>query len=169
MHSFLTYCQSNPAFCWNLLVHGRGEFQDDVALLASSTDRISFTSQHLTAPQLRLMMSHSEAIIGQFNLSSSRPYLTVPHKFVESLKLNKLYLTPFRPPLEFYLSKLLRRKLLDILKASTDPFTDWLILLTKYPNFISSYDIQYASKATLNAMDATNKSSLLCALGCSAN
>ena len=169
MQSFITHFQCNPASCWHLLVHGRGEFQDDVALLANSTERISFISQHLTVSQLKLMMTHSEAIIGQFNLSSNRPYLTVPHKFVEALKLQKLYLTPFRPPLEYYLSKLLSKKLLDCIKDSADPFTDWLILLTQHSNFISPYDIQHASAATLNFMEATNKRSLMSALGYYAN
>jgi hypothetical protein len=169
MQSFISHFQCDPTSCWHLLIHGRGEFQDDVALLASSTERISYISHRLTVPQLKLMMTHSAAIIGQFNLSSNRPYLTVPHKFIEALKLQKLYLTPFRPPLEYYLSKLLSSKQLECLKASADPFTDWLIWLTQYNNFISSYDIQHASAASLDFMEATNKHSLQSALSYSAN
>ena len=160
VHTFSAYLAKFPDFPLNLIVHGSGQFKSELQKLVSSLHRVYYFSEFIEAPVLHNLMSSATAIVGQFNVSSPRPLLTIPHKFVEALSLGKLYMTPFFPPMEFYLYKLLQPDYLNCIKLSSDPFLDWLSILHNDPSICDTPLIQSASIATLDRMKAINQKSL---------
>lgn len=160
VHAFSAYVTKFPDFPLNLIVHGSGQFKSELQELVPSLYRVYFYSDFLDAPALSKLMSNATALLGQFNTLSPRPLLTIPHKFVESLKLGKLYITPFFPPMDFYLQNLLQSDDFDRIKKSNDPFLDWLSILYSDPSFCDSPRVQSASTATLDRMKAINQKSL---------
>jgi|688.fasta_scaffold59124_9 glycosyltransferase involved in cell wall biosynthesis len=158
--SFSAFREKHPDFSLDLIIHGSGELKPALIELLDSLQHVYYFSDFLEPAELSQLMRGASAIVGQFNLLSPRPFLTIPHKFVESLRLGKLYLTPFLPPTAYYLEKLLDSGNLLRIKRSRDPIFDWLSILHEDVSLCESPLIQAVSMDVLDRMGSINHRSL---------
>ena len=157
---FLLHTSENAASELILLIHGRGFYEKEIKKVVNECQRIRFCSDYLPSHEIERMMLEASAIIGQFNMSSQRTKVTIPHKFIESLTLNKLFMTPCHIPLESYLSRLLPINELNKIRESSSPLRTWLELVDSKTKILSAERIRKASKSTLDSMKETNTRSL---------
>jgi len=162
--SFGTYLKRNPGFPLDLVIHGSGELKLELQKLIASLERVYYFPDYLEAAELCQLMRGASATIGQFNVYSPRLLLTIPHKFVESLKLYKLYMTPLFPPTEFYLKSLLKVDSFNRIMNSRDPFSEWLSMIHDDKSICQSPSIQRASLETLEHMKHINQKSMMSAI-----
>ena len=163
VRTFGTYLNRHPNFPFDLVIHGSGVHKLELQKLILSLERVYYLPEYLEASELCQLMIGASAIIGQFNVSSPRLLLTIPHKFVESLRLCKLYMTPSLPPTEFYLKSLMKADNLNQIINSKDPFLEWLSIIHDDKFLCQSPSIQRASLETLERMKCINQKSMLSA------
>lgn len=161
---FLFHTSGNSASELNLLIHGRGFYEEEIRNIVKRRQKIRFCSDYLPSHEIQRMMLEAYAIIGQFNMSSQRTRVTIPHKFIESLTLNKLFMTPCHIPLEYYLTRLLPLNELKKIKESICPLRTWLELVDSETEILSAERIRIAAITTLESMKEVNTRSLRLAL-----
>jgi glycosyltransferase involved in cell wall biosynthesis len=127
---FIDFKNNNTTSKLKLVIIGRGEYSDYVHKKSRSNSHIIFHDHYLDELTLTCLIDRSIAMIGQFCLGNQRLQYTIPHKYVESLKLRKLYLSPIHPPIQAYYKQLLVAKEFNSLFVSTRPFYWWLNILS---------------------------------------
>jgi hypothetical protein len=157
---FSTFVEGTPAFPFQLIVHGGGRYQKEVEQLSQGAKSIHHFNAYLDREDLTGLMQGAAGMIGQFNVSSPRLRLTVPHKFIESLVLQRLYMTPSHPPVRDYLQSLLEPDLLRRIERATDPFMEWLSILNEDPSLCTSAKLHEVSSEVLSQMKRVNDRSL---------
>jgi hypothetical protein len=100
-------------------------------------------------------------MIGQFGIGDTRLNYTIPHKFIEAIKLRKLYLSPLSLPIEDYYRLLLHSDELELLRQSNRPFSFWLSQLNDLNRIPTSRRINEASKVVEDDLASVNHSSLI--------
>lgn len=85
-----------------LIIHGKGILEKEVSkkLKFLSNANIIFINKFISNSNMEKLMINSIGILGQFNNYKNRLNYTIPNKYYESLKLNKLYITPNWDPLK---------------------------------------------------------------------
>ena len=106
--SFHEYSVNKKKNKIKLVIQGRGMLEKKVIekLKILATKDIIFINKFISNKNMEKIMKSSIAILGQFNNYQNRLNYTIPNKYYEALKLNKLYITPSWDPLKHpYLEK----------------------------------------------------------------
>lgn len=161
--SFHEYSVNKKKNKIKLVIQGRGMLEKKVIekLKILATKDIIFINKFISNKNMEKIMKSSIAILGQFNNYQNRLNYTIPNKYYEALKLNKLYITPSWDPLKHpYLEK---TKLIFPLIDQNYNFKLWLIdnleFLLKDKSLIDK-DIKKISKECLNWHRLNNKETL---------
>jgi hypothetical protein len=157
---FIDFKQHNPSCDIKLYIKGNGEFASQVLDKACEYDDIIFIDSYLDNDSLTTLMAESAAMIGQFGTSDRRLNYTLPHKFIEAIKLRKLYLSPLSLPIEEYYRLLLSSNELELLRHSHRPLSFWLSLLQDSNRIPTFEQIIHASKVIEDELTSVNHASL---------
>jgi hypothetical protein len=157
---FIDFKNKNPSSDINLFIKGSGEYASFVRDKASEYDYIIFIDSHLDSNSLTTLMVESEAMIGQFGTSDTRLNYTIPHKFIEAIKLRKLYLSPLSLPIEEYYRLLLPSDEFELLRQSNRPLSFWLPLMNDIKRVPNSRRITHVSSIVEDHLTTVNINSL---------
>jgi glycosyltransferase involved in cell wall biosynthesis len=161
IEDFIDFKLKYPSCSIKLYVKGSGEFSSFVFNKASESNDIIFINSYLDNESLTKLMVESVAMIGQFGIGDTRLNYTIPHKFIEAIKLRKLYLSPLSLPIEDYYRLLLHSDELELLRQSNRPFSFWLSQLNDLNRIPTSRRINEASKVVEDDLASVNHSSLI--------
>jgi hypothetical protein len=126
---FLDYCERNPLSNLKLYIYGRGEYSNFVKEVANEAANITYSDLFLDCRSLTELILSAVAMVGQFGVEEERLNYTIPHKYIESIVLRKLYLSPLLKPLYKYYSSLLDEEQFNSLSMSRRPMLYWLSLI----------------------------------------
>jgi hypothetical protein len=160
VEDFIAFKKVNPASTIKLYINGRGEYASYLLEKAGKSDDIVFDSSYLDNDSLTNLMVQSTAMIGQFGTCDKRLDYTIPHKFIEAVKLRKLYLSPLSLPIEDYYRLLLEPSEIELLRKSDSPLLYWLTLLCDVNRIPSGSQLINASKLVETDLTLVNHSSL---------
>jgi hypothetical protein len=157
---FLEYCEHNPQSTLKLYIFGRGEYSEFVDKVANEETNIIYSDTFLDDRSLTKLILSAVAMVGQFGVGEDRLAYTIPHKYIESIILRKLYLSPLSLPLYHYYSLLLTGDQLNCLSRSSRPMLYWLSLINDPVNHPSTTTIDQISTLIERELVECNNRSL---------
>jgi hypothetical protein len=157
---FIHFKKQFPSSSLKLFVFGRGEYSSYVSESIELTKSIVYNDKFLDRDALTRLILSSQAMIGQFGTQEARLRYTIPHKYIESIRLRKLYVSPFSPPIQNYYRNLLDENELHQLQISDRPFLFWLSLLNDMNRLPSNETITTTSTLIENQLRLDNQLSL---------
>ena len=108
------------------VIQGNGKLAEEVNIFLNKYPNrdIIFINDYVGSEQMKLLITKSIGVLGQFYNYNNRLNYTIPNKYFEALKLNKLYITPNWSPLKDpYLKKI--NTILPIINKNYK-LRDWL-------------------------------------------
>jgi glycosyltransferase involved in cell wall biosynthesis len=157
---FLEYCELDPLSNLKLYIYGRGEYSEFVEKVANEETKITYCDTFLDNKSLTELILSAVAMVGQFGVGEERLAYTIPHKYIESIMLRKLYLSPISQPLYNYYSLLLNKEQLNCLSRSSRPMLYWLSLINDPENHPSTTTIDQISTLIERELVELNNRSL---------
>lgn len=158
--SYLRFLSKDPPSPPALLIYGRGGLEAFVNNAARASNNIYFSSEFLGSANLVSIISNATACVGQFGIDSPRINYTIPHKYIESLALSKLYMCPYTAPMIPYLEQILGKDDLARLAESASPFEFWLNYITFRPSLICPDRLERVSREVVRLMMEENDRTL---------
>jgi len=157
---YIHFKKKFPSSSLKLFVFGRGEYSSYVSESTEFTTGLVYNDTFLDRDALTRLILSSQAMIGQFGTREDRLKYTIPHKYIESIRLRKLYVSPFSPPIQNYYLNLLDENELHQLKLSDRPFLFWLSLLNDKNRLPSNETITTTSRLIENQLRLDNQLSI---------